>query len=96
MAIIIPRETRAINWFAVGVFVFLLLVIAGGGYFLFFAPTPGIELIAPIELQSAERLSAVKLDSAAIVNDPVLKTLRQYGTPPLTQTSGRRNPFSPY
>ena len=93
MAIIVPQQQRKTNWFAILVFVFLLLVILGGGYFLFFAPTPGIEIITPTPLESAEKLSQVKLDPSKIINDPILKTFRQYGTVPSTGNVGRPNPF---
>lgn len=83
------------NWFAVSVFVFLLAVIVGGGYYLFFSPTPGIEVIAPLPLASAEDLAQAKLDVAGILNNPVLKGLRQYGSAPGVGSVGKRNPFAP-
>lgn len=95
MAIIVEQQQRKINWFAIVIFVFLLAVIFGGGYFLFFAPTPGIEIIAPTDLASAEKLSELTLDPSQVINNPALKGLRQQGTVPSTGTLGKQNPFSP-
>lgn len=87
---------RKTNWFAILIFLFLLAVIGGGGYFLFFAPTPGIEIIAPPSLQETEAISEAAFDPGPIVNDPVLKTFREYGTTPSVGNLGRSDPFSPY
>lgn len=96
MAIIIEQHERRINWFAVFAFLFLFTVIGGGGYYLFFAPTPGIEVITPVPLQFAETLSHATFDPSGILNNPVLKGLRQQGTAPSVGSIGRHNPFLPY
>lgn len=93
MAIIIEQRERRINWFAVFVFLFLFAVVVGGGYYLFFAPTPGIEVITPVPLQSAEKLSRVRFDLTNILNNPILKGLREYGTAPGVGNMGKKNPF---
>ncbi len=90
------KQTRGSNWFAISVFAFIFGLILLGGYFLFFAPTPLIDTIAPSGLVTAEKISEVTLDSSKIVNDPVLKTLREYGTVPSIGTVGRPNPFSSF
>lgn len=95
MAIIIEQRERSINWFAVCVFLFLFAVIVGGGYYLFFAPTPGIEMITPAPLESSEALSRATFDPVGILNNPVLKGLRQQGISPGVGNLGRRNPFVP-
>ena len=93
MALIIEQTKRSVNWFGVLVFIFLLGVIFGGGYFLFFGPTPAIEIIAPVQLDAADKISQIQLDASGIINSPVLKGFRQYGTPPGVGTLGRQNPF---
>lgn len=95
MALIIEQNRRSVNWFGIFVFIFLLGVISFGGYFLFFGPTPAIEIIAPIELDAAEKISNIKLDAGKIIESPVLKSFRQYGTAPGVGTLGRQNPFLP-
>ncbi len=93
MAILMQQQKQKTNWFAVLVFLFLIAVIFGGGYFLFFSPTPGIDIIIPTPLVSAEKISKVTIDSAQIINNPVLKNLRHYGTTPSAGNVGRQNPF---
>ena len=93
MAIVVEQQERRVNWFAIAVFLFLLAVIFGGGYFLFFAPTPAIELITPEPLHDAEALSQVTLDPASVINSPAFKNLRRYGTPPAGGNTGKQNPF---
>ncbi len=94
MALIMQQEERrGSNWFAVFVFFFLFAVILGGGYFLFFSATPGIEIIAPTSLQKTEAISQATIDSSRVINNPVLKTFREYGTVPSIGTIGRSNPF---
>ncbi len=95
MALIIEQNKRSVNWFGILVFLFLLGVIFGGGYFLFFGPTPAIEIIAPVQLDAADKIAQVKLDAAGVVNSPVLKNFRQYGTAPGVGSLGRSNPFLP-
>lgn len=97
MAIILKEQKRKANWFAIVVFLFLLVVILITAYFLFFAPVPGIETIAPTGLKSVSQLSkeAELFDPTTVVSDPVLKTLRQYGGLPSTGNLGRANPFAP-
>lgn len=95
MALIIEQNKRRVNWFGIFVFIFLLGVIFGGGYFLFFGPTPVIEILAPVQLDSADKISRVTLDAGKIIEDPVLKTFREYGTAPGVGNLGRSNPFLP-
>jgi len=97
MAIVLKEQKRKANWFAIIVFLFLLVVILITAYFLFFASVPGIETIAPTSLKSVSQISreAELFDPTTIVSDPVLKTLRQYGGLPSTGNLGRSNPFAP-
>ncbi len=93
MALIIEQTKRNINWFGIFVFIFLLFVIVGGGYFLFFGPTPAIEIIAPVELGTADKIAGIKLDATKIIESPILKSFKQYGTVPGVGALGRSNPF---
>ncbi len=93
MAIVLEQQKRRTNWFAVIVFIFILAVILGLAYFLFFAPTPGIEIIVPSQLEEAAGLAELELDPNKLISDPVLKSLRQYGTQPSIGIIGRDNPF---
>ncbi len=93
MALIIEQTKRSINWFGIFVFIFLFFVIVGGGYFLFFGPTPAIEILAPVELNAAQNIADIKLDAGKIIENPVLKNFKQYGTAPGVGSLGRSNPF---
>jgi hypothetical protein len=95
MALIIEQTRRSVNWFGIFVFIFLLFVIVGGGYFLFFGPTPAIEILAPVELNAAQNIADIKLDAGKIIESPVLKSFQQYGTAPGVGNLGRSNPFLP-
>jgi hypothetical protein len=95
MALIIEQTRRSVNWFGIAVFIFLLAVIFGGGFFLFFGPTPAIEIIAPVQLDATEKISNIKLDAGKIIESPVLKGFKQYGTVPGVGSLGRPNPFLP-
>ena len=63
MAIVIEQKKKAISWFGVLTSVFFLLLILIGGYYLFFAPTPGIEIVAPSALKTAVDLSKITFKS---------------------------------
>ena len=93
MALIIEQTRRSVNWFGIFVFMFLLFVIVGGGYFLFFGSTPAIEILAPVELSAAQNIADIKLDVGTIIESPVLKSFQQYGTAPGVGSLGRYNPF---
>jgi len=95
MALIIEQNKRSINWFGILVFIFLLGVILFGGYFLFFGPTPVIEIIAPVELGTADKIARIKLDAGKIIESPILKSFKQYGADVGVGNLGRSNPFSP-
>lgn len=93
MAIELEKQQRNINWFGIIVFIFLLSVIIGLVYFLFFTETPGIEVVAPSILQKTEKIADIQFDPSEVISHPVLKNLRQYGAMPGVGQLGRPNPF---
>lgn len=93
MAIVLKERKTRFNWFAVSVLVFLAVVIFGGGYLLFFTETPAIEIVAPSTLRETAEIAEIELNPAMVVEHPVLKTLRQYGSRPDTGNLGRQNPM---
>lgn len=95
MAIVL-EEGRKFNWKGVITGTAVLAVIAAGLYFLFFAPVPGIEVIAPPAVQSAAELSAVQFDPASVVNSDDFRALRRYTGEPTVGQIGRVNPFVKY
>lgn len=93
MAIILREQKKGVNWFVISVYAFLFLVVIGGGWFLFFAKTPGIELVAPSILRETTDIAEARFDPSEVVGHPVLKTLRQYGAPLGIGQLGRTNPL---
>lgn len=96
MAIIIEEAKKPINWFPIIFGIILIAVIGGLIYYLFLAPTPGIEIIAPATLKEASQILAAPLDIPSVRDHRVFKTLLPY-VPSLTVSNlGRENPFSPF
>ncbi len=96
MAILIEQQKNRTNWFSLGVTAFVIFAIIFVIYFLFFAPTPGIEIVIPSSLQSADQVSAVQVDPSTVLNSREFRSLRVYtGLPGMGQI-GRDNPFLPF
>ncbi len=73
--------------------VFAVLLI--GVYFLFFAPTPAFDYIAPVPLQEAAALSSFDLDPSSVLESSEFRSLRKINGLPTGGTFGRSNPFLP-
>lgn len=95
MAIVIEQNKKRSGWFGILAALFFLTIIVGGGYYLFFAPLPAIEIVAPLPLQSAVELSQLTFDPSSVVNSREFKRLRIYASVPSTGYLGRGNPFLP-
>jgi len=94
MAIELKEQKRkGVNWFSILVFAFFFIVVIVGGYFLFFAETPGIEIVAPSVLRSTSEIAEVDFDPSQVISHPGLKSLRQYGGLPTVGRLGRPNPL---
>lgn len=96
MAIVIEQNKKKVSWFGILVTLFFVLLILFGGYFLFFAPTPGIEVVAPSGLKSAIDLSKITFDPSSVVNSRQFKSLKIYTGLPSVGNLGRSNPFQPF
>src|SRR3989344_2143675 len=96
MAILVEEETgrKGIS----GVFIIAIIVIFLGAatYYLFFAPTPLIEVVIPSGLKTVSRISESGLNTPAVFNSPVYRSLRQYVAEPVLGEIGRSNHFSPW
>ncbi len=93
MAILIEQKKSEMNWFAIGVTIFIIGFIVFALYYLFFAPTPGIEIVIPTELQSASRITSLQVDPSAVLNSRNFRLLRVYTGLPSVGQVGRANPF---
>jgi hypothetical protein len=93
MAIVLEGEQKKFNWKLPIVILLIIGAIGGGIYFLFFAPTPVIEVIVSPAVRSASELSGIRFDPAAVVNSDAFRSLRRYSTDPTIGRVGRTNPF---
>ncbi len=77
--------------------VIVVVVLLGlGVYYLFFAPTPFIEVVAPDQLRPITNISKIQLDPSKILNSPIYQSLREQVPAPAAGSAGRPNPFQPY
>lgn len=90
------EEEKQFNWKALIIAVVAGIVIIGGAYFLFFAPVPAIEVIAPPSVRSASELSGVEFDPTSVVNSEDFRSLRRYVGQQTTGKTERVNPFIKY
>lgn len=96
MAILVEEEGRGRDRFKVLMIAIVMALFLAGAYYLFFAPTPLIEVILPSELQFISRISEGGLNASTIFNSPVYQSLRQYTADVEVGEVGRSNPFQPF
>lgn len=96
MAIVFEQK-RKIRWFRLVIFITVIVSVLIATYYLFFAPSPRIELIIPPPLKTAEEVSAIDfIDPSAVVRSSAFTSLRDWGNgKPGTGALGRTNPFLP-
>lgn len=95
MPLLIPEEKRKIPWFPIAVTLFVIAAVTVGVFYLFFAPTPGFEVIVPAPLQGANQLSIIEVDPTTVINSKGFRTLRSYTGLLGVGSVGRANPFLP-
>ena len=93
---ILIQEQKLFNWKMLVGFIVAVLAVIGGIYFLFFAPVPGIEVIAPASVSSASELSGIEFNPENLVNGEKFRSLRRYVGQPTVGQIGRENPFVKY
>ncbi len=81
------------NWTAWIIAGVLTLLVFGGTYFLFFAPTPGIETLVPTEQKVTAQLSSIQLDTRPVVEVFNSGRLKSFAAPVSAGQVGRSNPF---
>jgi len=96
MAILVEEETGRKGVFGVFIIAVIVILLGAATYYLFFAPTPLIEVVIPSGLKTVSRISESGLNTPAVFNSPVYKSLRQYVAEPVLGEIGRSNPFSPW
>ena len=90
------QQKKPVDVFAVIVVAFIIAVIAGIVYFLFFAPTPGFDIVVPAPLRVASEISAAEVDPSTVLNSKSFRSLRVYTGLPTSGALGRENPFIPF
>ena len=96
MAITLPTAKppkKPVNWTALIVIVVSTLVVFGGAYYLFFAPTPGIEVLVPTEQRVTSQLSGLQFNTQTVVEVFNAGRLKRYAAPTSLGATGRVNPF---
>ncbi len=93
MAIVLEETKKQFNWKLPALILAIIGVLGGAIYFLFFAPTPAIEVIVSPAVRSASELSNIRFDPAAVVNSDAFRSLRRYSSDPTIGRVGRTNPF---
>ena len=96
MAILVEEETGRKGVSGVFIIAVIITLLGAATYYLFFAPTPLIEVVIPSGLKTVSRISESGLNTPAVFNSPVYKSLRQYVAEPVVGEIGRPNPFSPW
>lgn len=99
MAIIVERKTKTINWLALSIGLFALIFVAAVVYYLFLAPTPGIEgFIVPPSSEIEVAKGAQEILGSGIDAESVLQKLEPFEDQipsPTPGELGRDNPFRP-
>ncbi len=94
MAIVFEQPRKPINWIKLffGIFIGVFLVFTV--YYLFFAPSPKIDVVLPTPLQNANQIISTQfIDPGLVLNSQVFKALKLYLGQPSVGTLGRANPF---
>ena len=94
MAIVLERQRRPINFFAIGIFIFLFGFLGFAAYYLFFAASPKFDAVLPAPLERANVLEGINfVDPEEIIGNPKFARLKQYEKDPGIGFIGRSNPF---
>jgi len=97
MAIVIEKQKKGFNWFAVFIIIILAVIVGVAAYFLFFSSLPLVEKVIPYQLQVSTQLSQAQTQSLvqAVVNSKLYKSLQSYAILPTPSPDniGKTNPF---
>lgn len=93
---IIFEKARGRNWFRIAAFVLAALGVGVATYYLFFAPSPRIQVIIPAPLQQLGQVSEIEfIDPVSVVESPAFKRLGDVSRRLTPGELGRPNPFLP-
>lgn len=93
MAIILEEEKKKINWFAIGVILAILAVLATAVYYLFIVNPGSVEVIVPAGLKNLKETVQIKFDPQEIFDNPIIKNLKPYEISITPEPTFNPNPF---
>jgi hypothetical protein len=93
MAIVIPKQSGGGGVMKLIMFLIVLAVLFAVAYYLFFAPTPAFDYIAPGSLQQTVELSNFNLEPDTVLKSSQFRSLTPIHGLPTGGTFGRENPF---
>jgi len=88
----LEKKLKELNWKVIGAVTAAVVILGGGVYFLFFSPTPVIEVIIPPAVRSTSELSNIRFDPGPVAQSLSTK-FKNYAGKPAVGKAGRRNPF---
>jgi len=95
MAIVFEQAKKPINWVGLLFIVFIVGFLIFAVYYLFFAPSPKLDIVLPPPLERASQIISITefVNPDAVVNSTAFKRLRTYVGQPAIGVLGRENPF---
>ncbi len=97
MAIVIEKEKKGVNWFAIFTVIIIVAIIGIAGYLLFFSEVPLAEKVIPYQLEVSDQVSQLQFQSAVqvLTNNKFYQSLQSYVILPLPSSDsiGKTNPF---
>ncbi len=95
MAILFEQK-RSINWAPILFAVFIIGFVAFAVYYLFFAPSPKLDVVLPAPLERIQQISDLTfVDPSEVIKSAAFQKLKPSFGAPLAGINGRPNPFLP-
>ncbi|HEY4475561.1 MAG TPA: hypothetical protein VJB92_02450 [Candidatus Paceibacterota bacterium] len=95
MAIVFEQPKKPFNWTRFLFVIFIIAFLVFGTYYLFFAPSPRLDIVLPPPLERARQISNLEfVDPATVLGSPAFRRLKSYVGPPAPGPLGRPNPFA--
>ncbi len=93
MAIVIEERKNGIGFLNLLIILIIIGIVFGGAYFLFFSPSPKVDVILPKPLEQTSKIAKFTLDPGTVFDGNEFKALRKVVNVPTGGSFGRGNPF---
>lgn len=94
MAIVFEQPKKTVNWVSILFVVFIIGFLIFAIYYLFFAPSPKLDVVLPPPLERASQIAKIEfVDPNVVLGSSSFRRLRSYVGPPGIGSLGRPNPF---